>query len=204
MKIGIMGGTFDPIHKGHLMLADTAYHQFQLDNVWFLPNGNPPHKTQDTIGSTIEQRVEMVRLAIAGDTRYSIELYETTKLTKCYSYETMEHLKKMHPEDEFYFIVGADSLFAFEHWMHPERLVKTCTLLAACRDDINTKDEMQRQIDSLKDKFDAKIELLISPLVHVSSSDVRARLEAGRSVQDFLPESVAQYIAKEGLYGSAD
>ena len=137
-----MGGTFDPIHNGHLAIAKAAYEQFGLDKVWFLPNGNPPHKALTDIGSPIEDRIRMVELAIAGHTGFRLEAYEARRKSISCSYETMEHFTKTYPKDDFFFIVGADSLFTVDKWVHPERLFLTCTILAAFRDEMNTREEM--------------------------------------------------------------
>ena len=135
MKIGIMGGTFDPIHNGHLEIAKAAYEQFHLDKVWFMPNGNPPHKALTDIGSSVKERLRMVELAIEGQDGFCLEAYEARKKSVSCSYETMEYFNKIYPEDDFYFIIGADSLFAVDRWVHPERLFPTCTILAAYRDE---------------------------------------------------------------------
>ena len=172
MKIGIMGGTFDPIHNGHLHLAQTALEQFGLDQIWFMPNGVPPHKKQSSIESDIHERIAMTR--------------------------------KMYPNDEFYFIIGADSLFAIETWGHPERLFKTCIILAACRDSAATKDAMKGQICTLNEKYGARIEFLAMPLEHVSSHEIRKLIEEGQPVSEYIPAEVEAYIRKEGLYGSGN
>ncbi len=202
MKIGIMGGTFDPIHNGHLMLGETAYKQFHLDEVWFMPNGNPPHKNKITIGSDVNDRLKMVELAIAGKDYFRLEDYEARKIDVSCSYATLEYMKQKHPDNEFYFIIGADSLFSIERWVKPERIFPTCTILAAFRDDIDTCDAMNRQINYLKDKYQAKIELLISPLIRISSSEIREGFRTNHIKDEYLPESVKAYIAERGLYGS--
>ena len=202
MRIGIMGGTYDPIHNGHLAIAKTAYEQFRLDKVWFLPNGNPPHKALTDIGSSIEDRIRMVELAIAGHTGFRLEAYEAYRKSISCSYETMEHFTKTYPKDDFFFIVGADSLFTVDKWVHPERLFPTCTILAAFRDEMNTREEMERQIHYLKERYHAKSELLISPVIKVSSSELRERIKAGKSIRGFVPEKVEEYIKKECLYES--
>ena len=121
MKIGIMGGTFDPIHNGHVMLGEYARDLFSLDEIWFMPNGNPPHKMNEKIESQTKHRVEMVRRAIADKDGFVLQLYEVERQEINYSYLTMEHFKEVYPECEFYFIIGADSLFALESWRHPEK-----------------------------------------------------------------------------------
>lgn len=204
MNIGIMGGTFDPVHNGHLAIAEAAYEQFGLDRVWFLPNGNPPHKALADIGSSIEDRLKMVQLAIAGRTGFKLEPYEARRKGVSCSYETMEHFSKIYPEHDFYFIIGADSLFTVDKWVHPERLFPTCTILAAFRDEMDTREKMDRQIHYLKEKYHAKSALLLSPIVQISSSEIRERIRDGKSINGFVPDNVEEYIKKECLYESQD
>ena len=114
MKVGIMGGTFDPIHNAHIMLAEYAFREYQLDEVWFMPNGNPPHKQNQKGRTDVGVRAEMVRLAIAGKNSFRLEEYEVHRKEISYSYETMEHFREIYPGHHFYFIIGADSLFSIE------------------------------------------------------------------------------------------
>ena len=200
-KIGIMGGTFDPVHNGHLMLADTAYRQFDLDQVWFLPNGNPPHKKEENIGTDARHRSRMVALAIQGRDYCRLEEYEVRRREVSCSYQTLEHFRKQYPEDEFYFIIGADSLFAIETWVHPERIFPACVILAACRDDHDSLEEMKAQIRHLKKVYPkARIQLLRSPLIPVSSSEIRRKIRAGLSIAEEVPVEVEAYIKEEELY----
>lgn len=200
MKIGIMGGTFDPIHNGHLMLAEYAYHQYSLDEIWFMPNGNPPHKTNETIETQTKNRVEMVKRAIADTSYFSLQLYEVENAGIHYSYKTIECFKNKYPEDEFYFIIGADSLFSIERWVHPELLMKDCVILAAFRDDIDTVEEMNVQIEYLNQKYSADIRLLNTPNVNISSSQIRENIKEQQSIKEFVPEAVFAYITEKGLY----
>ena len=199
MKIGIMGGTFDPIHKGHLMLGEYAQKLYELDEVWFMPNGNPPHKLNSNIESQTNHRVEMVKLAIEGHKGFHIQLYEVERKEVNYSYLTMQHFNESFPEDEFYFIIGADSLFAFETWKHPEILVKTCKILAAYRDGKNTA-EMKEQIRYLDEKYDAEISLLNTPDVDVSSSEIRRMIKNNEDISELIPDSVLSYIQLNNLF----
>lgn len=199
MKIGIMGGTFDPIHKGHLMLGEYAKNLFLLDEVWFMPNGNPPHKLNKNIESQTKHRVEMVRRAIEGIEGFVLQLYEVERKEINCSYMTMEHFKKMYPDNEFYFIIGADSLFALERWVHPERLLKTCVILAAYRDGKNFI-EMEEQIRYLNEKYKADIRLLNTPDVDISSSEIRRKIKCGEAVEQLVPETVYAYIQSEQLF----
>ena len=200
MKIGIMGGTFDPVHNGHLMLGHAAYKAFSLDQIWFMPNGNPPHKKSETIKSTAEDRMKMSSLAIAPFPEFVLQPYEALRAEVSCSYQTMEHFSKIYPDDEFYFIIGADSLMAIETWIHPERIFPTCTILATYRNEVKTKEEMNRQIQYLSEKYHAKIRLLETPLMPVSSHELRASLQSGDSVSEYMPAAVCSYIKQHHLY----
>ena len=200
MKIGIMGGTFDPVHNGHLMLGHAAYKAFSLDQIWFMPNGNPPHKKSETIKSTAEDRMKMTSLAIAPFPEFVLQPYEALRAEVACSYQTMEHFSKIYPDDEFYFIIGADSLMAIETWIHPERIFPTCTILATYRNEVKTKEEMNRQIQYLSEKYHAKIRLLETPLMPVSSHELRASLQSGDSVSEYMPAAVCSYIKQHHLY----
>ncbi len=200
LNIAILGGTFDPIHNGHLMLAQAAYLQYALDEVWFLPNAKPPHKDAETIESTIEDRLKMVELAIRETDYFRLIDYEAKKETISYTYETMKNLKEKYPEHTFSFIIGADSLFAFETWMHPEEILKTCRLLAACREDAGSDTETEQQIRYLNDKYHSDIELLTAPHVPVSSTQIRQRRKEGLSISGLVPKDVENYILEEKLY----
>ena len=194
-----MGGTFDPIHKGHLMLGEYAQKLYELDEIWFMPNGNPPHKLNSNIESQTNHRVEMVKLAIEKYDHFKIQLYEVERKEVNYSYLTMQHFNDEYPQDEFYFIIGADSLFAFETWKHPELLVKTCKILAAYRDGKNTS-EMEEQIQYLNVKYGADIILLNTPDVDISSSDIRRMIKNNENISELVPQSVFSYIQTNNLF----
>lgn len=200
MKIGIMGGTFDPIHNGHLMLGEYAYKEYNLDEIWFMPNGNPPHKQHTGHRTDAADRAEMVKLAIAGNDMFRLEDYEVNRSDISYSYQTMEHFKRVYPEDDFYFIIGADSLFAIEHWVHPERIFKTCTILAAYRDEMNSRSIMEAKIEELNRKYHSDIRLLITPLMHISSHELRRKIDQGISIREEVPAAVEAYITEHKIY----
>ncbi|MCI8292061.1 MAG: nicotinate-nucleotide adenylyltransferase [Hespellia sp.] len=203
MKIGIMGGTFDPIHIGHLLLGEFAYEDFGLDEIWFLPNGNPPHKDSRAVGEDIEERVEMVRLAIHGVPYFRLSLYEATEHKESYTYQTMAYFKETYPEHDFYFILGADSLFSIEKWKYFREIFPSCTILAAMRDDKDQED-MERQIQYLTEKYEAKIALLKAPLLEISSTTIRERAAKGLTVRYMLPDLVAKYIREKGFYKNGE
>ncbi len=200
MKIGIMGGTFDPIHNAHLMLAEYAYRKYRLDEVWFMPNGNPPHKQNQRCRTDAGSRAEMVRLAIAGREGFRLEEYEIRRKEISYSYETLEHFRAVFPGHHFYFIIGADSLFSIESWVHPERLLKTCTILAACRAEVNRHDIMEEKIRELNRKYKADIRLLITPVSGTASQIIRQKCRNGSSIAEEVPEAVEAYIISHHLY----
>ena len=199
MKIGIMGGTFDPIHIGHLLLGEFAYENFHLDEIWFLPNGNPPHKTTDESGVSLDDRIEMVKLATDDVPYFRLNLYEASSKKHSYTYSTMRALREMYPEHEFFFILGADSLFSIEQWKNFREIFPSCTILAAMRDDKDTE-SMQTQIRYLNDKYGADIRLLQAPLVEISSTTIRRRAEKGLSIRYMVPDVVSEYIQSNALY----
>lgn len=199
MKIGIMGGTFDPIHIGHLLLGEFAYENFHLDEIWFLPNGNPPHKTTDESGVSLDDRIEMVKLATDDVPYFRMNLYEASSKKHSYTYSTMRALREMYPEHEFFFILGADSLFSIEQWKNFREIFPSCTILAAMRDDKDTE-SMQAQIRYLNEKYGADIRLLQAPLVEISSTTIRRRAEKGLSIRYMVPDVVAEYIQSNALY----
>lgn len=199
MKIGIMGGTFEPIHIGHLLLGIFAYEEYGLDEIWFLPNGNPPHKDTEEKTDGLKHRIEMVSLAIRDIPYFKLNLHEAKENIHSYTYQTMQYFNKMYPDDEFYFILGADSLFSIEKWKYFREIFPTCTILAAMRDD-KDKEDMELQIQYLQHKYGAKIELLRAPLLEISSTTIRKRASKGQSIYYMVPDAVADYMAEHRLY----
>lgn len=199
MKIGIMGGTFNPIHNGHLMIAEYAYRQYSLDEVWFLPNGNPPHKDNPDIAKETIARVEMTSLAIENIPYFKLNTYESERTEKSYSYQTIQYFKEQYPEHEFYFIIGADSLINIENWKYPEKIISNVTILAAYRDDMDTPEEMYERIDYLNEKYRGDIRLLKTPLLKISSHEIRQAIQEKKQVSD-IPAKVWEYILDKQLY----
>lgn len=199
MKIGIMGGTFDPIHIGHLLLGEFAYEDFGLDEIWFLPNGNPPHKVTDDTRKALGHRIEMIKLSIKDVPYFKLKLCEADVEKHSYTYCTMQKFNRQYPDDQFYFILGADSLFAIEEWKYFREIFPTCVILAAMRDDKDV-DRMKEQIRYLSDSYGAHIELLQAPLVDISSTTIRERAERHLSVRYMVPDTVAVYMKEHRLY----
>lgn len=202
-RIGIMGGTFDPIHIGHLILGETAYHQFQLDKILFMPAGNPPHKQARENRATDRQRVDMVRLAIASNPHFSLSLEEMHREGYTYTYRTLERLRKQNPDTEYYFILGADSLYTFDEWREPGRILGACTILVGTRN--HTSDEkLDRAIQHLEKKYQGNIQKLESLNIDISSKMIRSWIEEGRSLAYYVPDQVIDYIEKNKIYKDCD
>lgn len=201
-KIGIMGGTFDPIHYGHLMLAQNALETYELDEIMFVPSGTPWLKDSTKVLSK-NKRVHMTGIAIEDNTNFALSTIEIDREGNSYSYETVEELKKQQPDTEFYFILGADSLLEIEKWKYPDRLMSECVLLAAVRDDCDI-DGLQKQISYLEEKYKADIRILPAKRVDISSTDIRSRIADGKSVRYMLPDQVIQFIEKNHLYTESE
>lgn len=199
MKIGIMGGTFDPVHIGHLLLGEFAYENFDLDEIWFLPNGNPPHKNTGAGTVSLSERIEMVRLATQDVPYFKVDLHEAATDRHSYTYSTLKTLRGIYPDYEFYFILGADSLFSIEQWKNFREIFPLCTILAAMRDDKDAG-SMKEQIHYLKEKYGADIRLLQAPLVEISSTTIRKRAKKHLSIRHMVPDSVSGYILANRLY----
>ena len=198
-KIGLMGGTFNPIHIGHLLLAETAYEQFELDKVFIMPAKCPYHKKNSKMIDD-EQRIEMIKCAIEHNEHFELSLIEFQREGNTYTVDTLRQLKETYPMTEFYFIMGADSLYQFAQWKEPEEILKRAVLLAASRDNIPSS-SLSSQIDYLIDKFGSgDIRLLQSPNMEISSHDIRNRIKEGRSIRYLIPENVREYIEKYQLY----
>ncbi len=198
-KTGIMGGTFDPIHVGHLILGESAYEQFGLDEVLFMPSGNPPHKTDRAGGASNEERVQMVRTAIADNPHFVLSLEEMHELGYIYTSKTLERLTQAHEDTDYYFIMGADSLFSFDTWHEPQRICELCTIVAAVRDHVPYED-LSKHIEVMKEKYHADIRLLVTPNIDVSSHQIREWVREGRSCRYYLHDSTREYIAERKLY----
>ena len=198
-KTGILGGTFDPIHNAHIQLALAAAAQLPLDEIIFLPSPDPPHKKERNI-TPFEHRFKMTALATEGYDRFVCSDYETHLPQPSYTAQTLEHLTAEHPDTEYYFIIGEDSLDHIETWYHPEKVMQLCVLAVAGRpaeDDDNTVEE---QKNYLTGRYGARIVPLSMEETDISSTDIRKRLEEGREIDGLVPDRVIAYIRRHGLY----
>ncbi len=197
-KTGIMGGTFNPIHNGHLELARKAKEQYALNEVLFIPCGEPYMKVAQKV-TPGKIRAAMTALAIQDEPDFILSMIEMEHQGNTYTYETLESLKRDHPDTEYYFILGADNLFQITKWVMPERIFKNCCILAAVRDD-KTVADMEAQIACLWQEYHAVIHLLKTDCIDISSSDIRRKVSQGESIEAYVPASVRKYIAEKGLY----
>lgn len=197
-KIGILGGTFNPIHIGHLMLSEWAMDAAGLDEIWMIPAGQPYKKAEETILPG-QERLHMVELAVLGNKRISCLDLEIKRKGYTYTYETLEELKSRFSDAEYYFILGADCLFSLENWREPEKILKSCTLIAAVRNDISME-KMEKKRNELMLRFGGNIMLLPFVRMSISSSEIRQRVAEGKSIRYMVPDTVYDYIEEKGFY----
>lgn len=195
VKTGIMGGTFNPIHNGHLILADTAYRTLGLDKVLFVPSGNSYMK--ENVLETAK-RVDMVRLAIAKYPQFELSLVEAERQGNSYTSETLECLTKENPNTCYFFIMGADLLFQIEQWHQPEKIFSLATIVCTVRDDYDM-DKIRQKGQQLS-RLGADVRYLDMPKTDISSTDIRAKVKKQLSVSEEVPTEVAEYIQRERLY----
>lgn len=197
-KIGIMGGTFDPIHIGHIQLAEQALTESELDSILFIPNHIPWMK-QDRTVTKAEHRVAMVKLAIADNPAFRLSTIEIDAGGNSYTWQTLERLRTQYPKDEFSFILGADSLLSIEKWAHPKKIFENAVILAAVRDDCD-KEKLEKQKEALIEKYHGEILLLSMPPVAVSSTKIRQEFYNNSQIRKMIPDKVAEYIIQNDLY----
>lgn len=197
-KIGLMGGTFNPIHNAHLMLARNAYKQFGLDEVVFLPSKKAPHKPNINVASD-DARVEMIQLAIEGINEFSLLTSELERDGTTYTVDTLEEIVARDGEDELYFIIGGDSLFSFHEWRNPKRILELCALIACGRDNRQEIEILQR-IEELKSIYGGEILYMHMEDMNISSSHIRKLVGEKASVSNYIPRKVEDYIYNNKLY----
>lgn len=226
-KTGLFGGTFDPVHLGHLFLAEAARDKFGLDRVLFLPNPAPYHRAKSYI-SPLEDRINMTKLAIEDNPGFEFSDIEINIPGDSYTSKTLEFFHEKFPEEKLYFIMGGDSLFSIEFWKNPEKIFSLAVILSGKREgqhkgatgilhpDLNhtldstlketentqngLDDKIDKKIEELKAKYGAEIYNLYFPNIEISSSDIKARVRDGRSIKYCTPDKVARYIYENGLY----
>ena len=203
VKIGIMGGTFNPIHNGHLVTAAEALNQFSLEKVIFIPSGNPPHKNYHE-EEIAEHRYLMTVIATSSNSKFFISRIEIDRKGKSYTIDTLKELKKIYGKDtEFFFITGADAILEILTWKKTEEIIDLCYMIAATRPGYNLLklEELRENLAKrAKNYEDNKILVMEIPALAISSTDIRERVRTGRTIDYLVPEGVNNYILKHGLY----
>lgn len=197
-KIGIMGGTFNPIHLGHLILAESAREQAGLSRVIFLPSKRTLEKADSYILPD-EARCALIELATRDNPYFSLSRMKLERGGTTYTADTVSELKRENPDKEYYFIIGGDSLLAFAHWNRPEVILKNAHLLATSRGAI-PREEFLAAASRLEEFFGTKILLFDTPAMEISSTDLRDRCARGRSLRYLVPEAVEKFLKERGCY----
>lgn len=198
-SIAIMGGTFDPIHYGHLVTAEAVCHKFHIDRVLFVPTGHPAHKNNKLVTHN-EHRYLMTVLATVTNDMFDVSRIEIDRPGRTYTIDTIEQLKEMcGPDVKLYFITGADAIHQIFTWKEPERLLTVCDFIAVTRPGYK-KNTLFEEIGVIKEKYESKIHYLEVPSLAISSSDIRHRVRNGMPIKYLLPEAVEDYILKFHLY----
>lgn len=200
-RVGILGGTFDPIHTAHLIIAEAAYDAFRLDEVLLMPSGHSylkDNRAQKVLPPQI--RFQMVCEAAAENPHFTASDFEIKRPGNTYTCDTLRELKKLHPQNHYYFIVGADSVVSILTWKNPEEIFSSCTLLAALREDGVPTQKFLQEVDHLRSEYGADIHTLEIPAIGISSTDIRSRVKNGRTIHYLVPNGVERYIIETGIY----
>ena len=194
MRIGVFGGTFDPVHNGHVLPVEAAARKFQLDRVLYVPARLSPHK--DAVPTDARHRVAMVALAIAGRPDWSIDLEELDRQPPSFTIDTLRSIAARHPDDELWLLMGTDILAGFARWREPEAILGLARVAAFHREPYVGPGLVVAEVAGLADR----LAIFDAGSVKISATDLRKDLEAGRAIGGRVPEPVAEYITKQGLY----
>ena len=200
MRLGLLGGSFDPVHYGHLLLAEYAREQAQLDLVWFLPAAVPPHKQSRKLLDA-KHRLAMLNLALAGHEHLAVNTVETERGGVSYTVDTLESVRHDHPQAQLFLLMGADSLHDFSNWRDPHRICQLATPTV-----VNRLNFAERNVNVLQDYVDdgrlkeIKRCQVHMPTLQLSSSEIRDRVRQGLSIRFQTPRAVQKYIETNGLY----
>lgn len=194
-----MGGTFDPIHYGHLVIAEAVRSKYNMDKVIFVPSGSPPHKNGKNVSDAMD-RYLMTALATATNKHFDISTIEIDRAGKSYTYDTLVEFKKRYPDHDMYFIAGADAIKDITSWYNYEGVLEMCNFIAATRPGYTLANLKNKELHMLSKKQLEHIEIIEVPGIEVSSTDIKRRVREKKSIKYLLPESVEDYIMKYGLY----
>lgn len=199
-RLGIMGGTFNPVHCGHICIAGIARRELELDEVRFIPSGDPPHKS---VGVSGAQRLEMVRMAVRGYSGFTISDMEIRRRGRSYTCDTLREISEREPDADIYFILGDDMFMSIDTWRHPEEIMRRAALAVAPRPGEDGARVMHMR-DRLRAKYGARVCVLSGSGPDISSTEVRRRVMQGGDISRLVPGEVAMYIAQNGLYLSRE
>ncbi|MFB1050746.1 nicotinate-nucleotide adenylyltransferase [Paraliobacillus sp. JSM ZJ581] len=188
-KVGLLGGTFDPPHIGHLVIAEEVYHQLNLDEVWFIPSNEPPHKNK--ANTAVKDRVAMVEAAIANNDHFLLHTIEIERSGKSYTFDTIQLLTQKHPEISFYFIIGADMVEYLPNWNRIDELVHMVIFVGVKRPEYELTTNYP-------------IHTIDVPGLDISSTMIRDRIAQHKPITYFIPSSVRRLIKENNLYGSSE
>lgn len=194
MRTGIMGGTFNPPHNAHLLIAELAREQYKLDRVIFITGGNPPHKSDF---ADAKHRFQMTHIAIESNNAFFDDDFEIKRAEKSYTVHTLEYLTKKYPSDELFFIIGEDSLRDLGKWYKPQEILNMANIIVFPR---KSQKSLEAEINSVRERFDGGIFAIDAPVMELSSTDIRARIKNGKTVRYMVPDKVIRYIEENGLY----
>ena len=199
MRIGIFGGTFDPVHLGHLILAEQCRDQAGLDEVWFLPSYHPPHKAAAAI-TRFEQRCDMLDLAVAGHPAFRIERVEKELPPPSYTAETLAELHRRHPGNEFALLMGSDGLPDLPAWYEPRRVVELASLVVVPRPGVMlwTADRLAKALGIATEQV--RLRYVACPMIEIASRELRRAVADGMSVRYLVPRAVEEYVRDRKLY----
>jgi nicotinate-nucleotide adenylyltransferase len=203
MRIGVFGGAFDPVHYGHLILAEQSREQAHLDAVWFVPAARHPFKA-DSTATSFERRAEMLQLAIAGHRAFRIDEVEKNRSGLSYTADTLDELQRQHPDAELHLLLGSDTLPDFPKWHEPVQIIRTAVLVVMERPGhpVPATAELESALHLPAD-VSLRMQVVEVPHIDLSSRDIRRRVGNGRTIRYMLPRAVEMYIAEKGLYRTA-
>lgn len=194
MKTGIMGGTFNPVHNAHLLIAEMAREEYGLDRIIFITGGNPPHKTSNI---SAEHRFKMTHLAIEDNKYFEDDDFEIRRSEKSYTLHTLKYLKDKYPQDELFFIIGEDSLADLPKWYKTDEILGLCSLLVFAR---KSHETFLGTLNEMREKYKGNIHPISAPIMEISSTDIRNRIRDTKTVRYMLPDKVLAYIRENHLY----
>ncbi len=197
MRLGVFGGTFDPIHLGHLILAEQCREACALERLWFVVAGTPPHKKGER--TPVAHRLEMARIAVAGHPAFEVSEIEAKRPGPHYSVETLAEIRELRPDDDLFFLIGADSLVDLPTWREPDAIARLATIVVVNRPGIDVNPVEVGSLPNFGPGTHPLLSVTVPP-IGIASSDLRKRLREGRSIRYQVPRGVQAYIEAQGLY----